>query len=511
MRMVNTMINDIRLLLWIEGKRLKSELAYWLKLVGVEENSSVMYSFYVALLLGFWVVSMWAYITEAILNVSTLLGESRIESIASTIPLIIFGLQFVWLVLVLRDQPLKMRAADIANLATSPIRRSAVTLIYFMRAMLVPQIIIGVVSYALVLLVTWQIDEKAVWLAGFQAFLISQAMTWITGAILWSIALLKLYPPLRRMGMWLWFLPASLAGLFIVQPNVLLSVGAVWDLSIGAHLTILHALGALVLIVASFALLIFVGEYVHFAVVADSSERYARVQRLGILGQIYARDVIARIDHQTTLAKKSRRRFNLSENVGVYRALWERAWLSLLRLSPASLWGLVSTGLRYMVAILVMVRILGGHSLLGWIAIMVLAVQVRPSALIEPFEQNIQHTFLRQFLPYDTLSILIADSITPILIASFGAFLLLLPMRNVAALVLVPLILTLLTLCQGLAWLKVSAFGDYRRIGYEYSAAICGVIIIIFGYLYSNLWAAVVICGALIYVLSGWMKSSRLA
>ena len=511
MKAVSIVINDIRLLLWIEGKRLKSELAYWLKLVGVEENSSVMYTFYVLLLLGFWVVSMWAYTTEAIFNVSTLLGASRTASIGSVVPLVIFVLQFVWLVLVLRDEPLKMRAADIALLATSPIRRSAVTVIYFLRAMIVPQVVVGVVSYALALLLTWQINEKAVWSAGVQALLMALVITWVTGALLWSIALLKLYPRLRRIGMWLWFLPALLIGLFIVQPQLVLWVGNVWDVSIGAQLKMVHALVALVTIIASFALLIFVGEHVHFAVVADSSERYARVQRLGLLGQIYARDVIARIEHQTSLAKKSRQRFKLSDNVGVYRALWERAFLSLLRLSPASLWGLVSTGLRYIVVVLLMVRILGGHSLLGWIAMVVLAVQIRPSALIAPFEQNIQHTFLRQFLPYDTLSILVADSIIPILIASFGAILLLIPLRNVAALVLVPMVLTLLTLCQGLAWLKVPAFGDYRRIGYEYSAAISGIVMIVFGYLYSNLWVAVLICGALIYMLSGWLRNSRLA
>jgi hypothetical protein len=158
-----------------------------------------------------------------------------------------------------------------------------------------------------------------------------------------------------------------------------------------------------------------------------------------------------------------------------------------------------------------MVRILGGHSLLGWLAIVILLVQVRPSALIEPFQQSVQHTFLRQFLPSDTLAILIAESVTPILIASFGAILLLLPLMNIAAFVLVPMSITLLTLCQGLAWLKVPAFGDYRRIGYEYSAASCGVIIVAFGYVYGNLWAAVVVCGSLIYVLASWLRSSRLA
>jgi hypothetical protein len=288
-------------------------------------------------------------------------------------------------------------------------------------------------------------------------------------------------------------------------------VGNVWALSIGAQLTMFHAIGALLLLVASFALLIFVGQYVHFAVVADTSERYARVQRLGMLGQIYARDVIARIDRQVSLAKKSRRRFSMSEKAGVYRALWQRAFLSLLRLSPSSLLGLISTGIRYVAIILVVTQILGERSLLGWLAIVILIVQVRPSALIEPFQQSVQHPFLRQFLPPDTFALLIADSITPIVIATFGAMLLLVPLLNIAALVLVPLSVTLLTLCQGLAWVKVPAFGDYRRIGYEYTSAISAVVVIAFGYMYNNLWASVVICGALIYMFGGWLRNSRLA
>lgn len=503
-------MTELRALLWLEWKRIGAAIDYVLRIFGVAQDSNRYYAIYVGALLTLWLFTAWAYLTEQLEFISRYLSADTMIALSPNVPLVIFVAQLIFLLFALRESPLKMSAPDLAFLATSPMRRAIMVVVYWLKTSAPFAILIGIGASLITMLFTFIENEELAGIAAGWSFVVAIALIWITGALAWSIALLKLYLPLRRYKTWFWLTPILFAGLAFVIPQAFMLMGNLWLKTLNAQFSTADSIILVTLVIVSTALLMLSGARMHLSVMADESQRYARIQRMGILGRVYARDVISRINRQSQLSNRSTRYFTLPRTKSVFNTLWHRAFLTLMRLSPMSIFNLLFVGIRFTVVIAGSILLFGWQAPQVWLIVAVLLLKFRPTALIEPFQQTMELAFVRQFLPLqDSQSIILADSIIPLFIATFGGWivLLLLPL-NIAAFLLVPAGLTILMLCQALTWFKPTAFGG-QRIAYEYSTFVSGLFVIGAGYFTGDLWMALMTSGFVIWTLIGFIRDSR--
>ncbi len=483
---------------------------YVLRIFGVAQDSSRFYAIYVAALLVLWLFTAWAYLTEQVSFLSRDLPADSSLILNDVIPPLIFIAGLIYLVIALRESPLKMSAPDLAYLATSPMRRSVMVLVYLFKSTALFGILIAIAATLVTMLFTYSNNSDLAGIAGWSSFLVALVLIWISSAIIWSIALLKLYLPLRPYKRWFWLLPILLFILAVFVPQPFMFMGELWFNTIDAGLTNADGILLLILMLLSSLVLMFSGAGMHLSIMSDESQRYARIKRIGILGQVYARDVIARINRQAQLGNRSKRYFSLPRSQSVFHSLWHRAFLTIMRLAPMSILKLLAVGARYTAVIAGSIRLFGWQAPQVWLIVAVMLLRFRPTALIEPFQQTMELAFVRQFLPLnDSRLIILADSVIPILIATFGGWLILLTQTiNLAALILVPAGLTILMLCQALTWFKPLMFGG-QRIAYEYSTFAAGSMVIGAGYFTGDLWASVIASAFAIWALMGLIRDSR--
>lgn len=504
-------MTNLRYLLWLERKRLGEVVAYVLRIFGVDRDDSTLYAMYVGAFFVLWAFTVWAYLLQQIEFISRNLSDDVTTVSTMAMPLIIFMALWIYLILSLRESPLKMSAPDLVMVATSPVPRSVLALFYWLKSSALFAILIAIVSALVTFLLTSIDSPELAGKAGGWSFVVALALTWSGGAIVWSIALLKLHLPFRRYKFWFWLIPPVLFALFALFPAPFMLMGNLWSVTINAAMTTGDKVILLALVIVSTILLMLGGTQIHLAIVADESQRYARIQRLGILGQVYARDVIARINRQTALGSRSRRYFKLARTRSIPLTLWQRAFVSMMRLAPMSLLNLLFTGARYTAVIVGLFLVFGWKAPQVWLIVAIMILQFRPTGLIETFQQTMQSTFIRQFLPLDNMPLVIlADSSVAIIIATIGGWLVLLTQtRLIAAFVLVPIGLTILTLTQALTWFKSDMLtGD--RIAYEYSTLTAGLLVIGMGYFTGDLWMAVIAGLMVIMVLIRFIRDSRL-
>lgn len=503
-------MSELRSLLWLEGKRVGAVVDYVLRIFGVPQDSSRFYAIYVMALLVLWMFTAWAYLTEQLEFISRSVSADSIATLSPNIPIIIIVAQLIFLIFALRESPLKMSAPDLAFLATSPMRRSLIVVVYWLKTSTPFAILIGTAAALIMMFATFIENQDLAGIAGGWSFVVTAALIWISGAVVWSIALLKLHLPIQRYRIWFWLIPLLFIVLIIFVPQPFMLMGELWLHTLNAQFTMNDRIILLTLVISSTVLLMLSGAGIHLSVMADESQRYARIKRIGILGQVYARDVISRINRQTQLSNRSSRHVTLPLTQSRFNTLWHRAFLTLIRLAPMSFLKLLFVGVRYTVVIAGSILLFGWQAPQVWLIVAVMLLQFRPTALIEPFQQTMELAFVRQFLPLqDSQSIILADSIIPLLIATSGGWvvLLLLPL-NIAAFLLVPAGLTILMLCQALTWFKPTAFGG-QRIAYEYSTFASGLVVIGAGYFTGDLWAALLASGFVMWTLVGLIRDSR--
>lgn len=506
------MISDLRVLTWLEWKRFKSGAAYWLSLIGFEPGANRFYLVYAALFWMFWLYTMWAFVVDQVYRISMTIPAATLTALRDSLPLLIFALQIIYLIGVLRDSPLKLSAAEIEHVAASPADRSSLVLVAFARSAPVLVALAGVASSLVAMLLTWQTAPGVVGFAGLQALVIGAPLCLFSLAVGWIAAMLK--QPIRaraaRLATWL-VIPAAVvlaAGL----PQVMLIPGYLWRTTLDAGMSAGSLAGAAALAIGALLLLVMTGRSVNMATAADDSRMYARIQKLGIFARLYADDVIASVQRQSRLARKRHLRLAMAESATGYRVLLNRALLSLFRFAPSSMLGLVMRGVALAGIVSLIARVGGGEHLQTWVLLLIIVIQMRPTELNAAFQQDIGQAFTRQFLPANPLRIALADGALPIALFSFGGLVTVLAqpwIEPVTATVLVIGIAAALTWCQALELVSVPRL-IVRRIPYTYSALACGAALIAAGYALKNAPGVALAAVIINLVLAGVLYLSRL-
>ncbi len=288
--------------------------------------------------------------------------------------------------------------------------------------------------------------------------------------------------------------------------------GALWLTTFDAALSVGTFALALALLVAACALLVIVGNRVNMAAVADDSRMYARIQKLGIFGRLYADDVIASVRRQSRLLRKRHLRLAMSERADGYGVLLNRALLSLFRLAPSTMLRLLMRGVVFAGIVSLVVRIGGGGHLQSWVLLLIILIQLRPVELNTLFQQDVGQAFTRQFLPANPLGIALADSVFPIALMSVGGLLALLvqPLTDpLVALVLMVCAVAALAFCQALELVTMPRL-LFRRVPYTYSVVLCGAALIAAGYLLKSMLAVVLAAVLIDLILAAALYRSRL-
>ncbi len=503
------MWNDLRTLFWLEGKRLRRTLAYWGRLLGFDTDATVGYRFYVAIFWAFWIFAMWAYAVEQTYQISRFLDDETTASTTANLP-ILFGIaQLLYLGILLRDFPLKLRGADIAYVATAPVSRGLLAFMTFLRSTLLPAIVLGLGSILLSMALTWDIGREQAGVAGVQALLLTILTTYITGAAWWVLSLVRAPLP-RWIQRTFWLLiPLLLAGGYFL-PGLFTFPGQVWALSVGAQVPPLVWLILLVIFAGFAALIVVLGERLHATMIMMRSATFARIAALGVWGRVYARDVIQRIEYQSRMAeKKEPPKLRLPRRFQGTQLLYWHTLLLLLRNGFLPMLGLVGEGLLMTLALSGIILVAGWQAPQTWLIVALILLQRRSAGLLQYYRQTMNGNFLRQFFPGDMAVLFFGTTYAPILLMTFGGWIavLLLPMVPILeGMLLVLLAATTFALCQALETVR-NPFLGVGRLPYEYSLIASGIVIIgsgvLVGSLYAAITAALMVDTVLVSMLNG--------
>ncbi len=479
------MRSDLRTLVWLQWKRFKGSATYWLRLIGFEPDANRFYLLYAALFWLFWVYTVWAFVVQQVEQISQSISPASAIQLQAGVPALILMAQLVYLGMVLRNSPLKLDAAEIEFVAASPVNRGSFVLVHFGRSVLLLALFAGLASCLLAMLLTWQSAPAKVGVVGLQAWVLGIPIFGLSAALAWIVVLLKERLVSRWLKRAVWLILPLAVVLAVALPQVMLFPGALWLTALDAGSSAAALASSGLLLGLAGVLLALIGSRLNMAAVADDSRMYARVQKLGIFGRLYADDVISSVQRQSRLARKKHLRLRLPEPATGYAIILNRALLSLFRLAPSSLFRLIMRGVVLVGIVSLGVQFGGWAQLQTWLLLLMILIQFRPTELNILFQQDVGQAFTRQFLPSNPLRLALADGIFPISLASMGgvgALLLQGWVDPLAALVVVLALIVGLEFCQALELVSVPGL-FFRRIPYTYSVALSGIALLATGLL----------------------------
>jgi hypothetical protein len=435
-----------------------------------------------------------------------------VTALRGSIPMLIFVTQLVYLAIVLRNSPLKLSAPEVEYIAASPVNRGSVVLVNFIGSLLLPGLFVSVIGSLVAMLLTWQSAPTMVGVAGLQALVLGVPVCLFSAASGWIVATLKASLGTRAARLALWLaIPAAIV-MAAALPQAMLVPGDLWRTTLDAGMNAGALASAAVLLCLACGLLVIAGNRVNMAAIADDSWTYARIQKLGIFGRLYADDVVQSVQRQSRLARKRHLRLAMQTEATVYTVILNRGLLSLFRLAPSSMLRLVMRGVTLAGTISLIARVGGEEHLQVWVLLLMFLIQFRPTELTALFQQDAGQAFTRQFLPANPLLIALADSLFPITLVSFGGLVVLLiqPWLNpLIAVVLVVSLTTSLALCQALELVTVPRL-FFRRVPYTYSVVLGGAALIAAGYLLKSAPGVALAAVILNLVLASTLYFSRL-
>lgn len=503
------MLRDILSLLWFQWKHLNRELAYWLKFLGFDPETSWMYRVYVVLFWIFWLLTVWGYGVDQAYRISRSLNAAAVESLLGVIPNALLVLQLLYLALVLRDPPLKLSAPDLSHVAAAPVQRGAIALVQFLRGMALPAVFLGLASALLSMMLSWTSAPDRVGVVGLQALFLMVLLVYISAAAAWGLSLLKLRPQPRLQRWLLWLaLPLVLLAARLV-PEVGLWAGRLWVSAVESPLTPLSWLWLLLALTVLCAVIVAVGQRVYMPLVADNSRVYARIQRLGWYGRIYAGDVIARIHRQTSLARKKHLRLVMPEDAVGTRALWSRSIITTLRFFPGSVIRPFARGVILAVVIGSMVGVGGWQTVQVWLLVLLGLLYSRPVELGAMFRDVMSAAFVQQFLPHDRLVVFVSNAAHALLFSAAGSLMIMLLLGWSSPLLIALMLLTLVAfaLAQALEVVEVP-LGFTRRLPYVYSVIVYALLVFLAGVALQSLLLAVVVAALLDTLMALMLRNS---
>jgi len=445
------MWNDLKTLFWLERKRLSSTIRYWTRLIGFDSDATRGYQFYVAVFWAFWIFAMWAYAVEQTYQINRFMDSEMTTSIIGAIPMLIGVLQVLFLGIILRDFPLKLRGSDLAYVVTAPVSRGAIALAAMIRALLLPAIITGLIGCLVAMTLTWDTAREQVGYAGLYALILSFLLTYLTGAIWWAISLYR--APFRRLERRaFWLLIPLLLGAGYLLPQIVTVLGQFWTTAIDAQTHPLLWGLLLLLLLAASALVYVAGNRLHGSMIIQHSAKFARIAALGVWGRMYAKDVIQRIEYQTRMAERQEPpRVRLPARIQGERLVYWHTLLLLFRSGWMPVLGLIGEGLITTLIIGGIILIGGWGALQTWLIVGLILLQRRPAGLVQFYKQTLNGNFLRQFIPSDLVSLFFGTTFAPIALMTFGGWMAIAMLPGVSLLpgfLLIALVLIASALCQ---------------------------------------------------------------
>ncbi|HEY3342496.1 MAG TPA: hypothetical protein VGK81_10780, partial [Anaerolineae bacterium] len=328
------------------------------------------------------------------------------------------------------------------------------------------------------------------------------ALTW---AVAWLVGLVRMVAPGVRRWPALWLAPVLLLPLPFVAPGVIAWPGNVLALVLVGESADLSGVAPVVLVAAAcIALVSVMGNRINMIDVADESRIYARLHEINSLRWI-APSVYNRARSQLHAASR-KPILHLPEAKGL-AMLAARSALTYIR-NPIDL-------LKLLIAVAL---VQGGLGMLAYrlpallIVVWLYAVAVAPtSSLTRVFSADTDDPSLRQFLPVDSLRLLLADAAVPMaLVILVSAALWLLQPVPVATvlpgLVLIGLLTLLLVLCRGGSLIPLTSMRAH--VSYGVLAVVGLGLTLGAGLLLGGMLAAVIVGAFVVAILAPLVAAS---
>jgi hypothetical protein len=485
-------MDDLRVLAWLRWRQFRDGLVYGLRILGYESGER-LYGLYLLALLAFWVLAMGAYTFDQARLLGNVVQPADFANVLVWIPLAVFaGQVYVW-VGALRSTPLKLSFADMSYIVGSPVNPAAAILLGFLRQVSLRMLlVIPMVGLFAVLLARVSQLDISLWdglrVSGqmVSVALIIVAFTW---TVAWFIGTLRLaFPALGRVRL-IWVVPLLLVVPYYFMPDVVLFPGRMVLLAGYGSLPLWMPLLMIAITAVLGVGLLRYGSRINLIHAADESQVYARIQALGLMAWRQP-NVQMQIRFQSSSAGLRKRWLGLPKNVSGSTAIAVRAALSYVRhpvmLLLTGVWG----ALLCYVAGQVIKDNFPIPLTVGWV---VIAGLVSPVGLLYIYRADVEEPFLRQFLPLDDFSLLLADALLPLLVTIIGASIAWMahgfsPDETTSGIMFIPALVLLQTLCGAYAVKR----GENRALQTRLIAVVISYTVI------GGAYAALQVTGALI-------------
>ena len=481
-------------LLWLRWKQIQGTANYWLRLVDYDtRDKDVMNRAYGLYLLGFmawWTVAMWAIAAGFIATIGGALPATARQGVLAVAPTVVFIGQTILIMLKLHSSPYKLSLPDIAYVGGSPVQRAVPVTIGFFGDVVLPLVLsIVIISFMAVALNVRLGTVGEVQAAMRSALAVIPVIT-LTWAIAWLIGLARMVVPGARRWSALWLAPVVLLPLPFVAPGIVAWPGNMLaSILVGEAVDLSGMAPVLLAAAAVIALVSFMGNRVNMIDVTDESLIHAQMREISNLLWI-APGAYARARSQIhAVTFKPVLRLPNAEGLAMLVA---RSALTYLR-SPLDVLKLLFAVALVQGGLAMLAYGLPGLLIIVWLY----AVAVAPTAsLIKVFSADADDPFMRQFLPMDSLRLLLADAAVPmaLVVLASAVLWLLQPVpaaTGVLGLVLIGILTLLLALCRGASLLRLTSMRAH--VSYRVLAVIGLGVTLGAGLLMGGILAAVVV------------------
>lgn len=399
------MTADLRLIIWLRWKKFARLILYWLDSLGYEPTGTLsnrLYGVYVIVFMAGWLLITWSMAVFYVMKIGAKITGNHRETLRSS-----FHNGWGWFVLAaligltIYDTwfyPLKFSNKDEAYVAGSPVRREAIVLVDFSYTCLrwLARILPLVTLYTVLL--SHPTGNDQIGLDAIPALLVSIPLIVLVFSFAWLISTI-------RMASRNWLIaivPAGVVALAILKPEI-----GLWPA---------HLVGRAML-----------GQHVPLAVIGLVALPIACIIGLGVFaGGVNL--INAQAEGSWSARKAAPARGVFDREVGPPpRLAWiplpplnggwlliARAVITNLRHPLPVLWGIVWSAAMIGVGAIGVSHRIPAVAWLFWITVFVV---LPPRGLLTVFRVDQEQPFLRQFLPAGNLSLLVADSFVPTLIA----------------------------------------------------------------------------------------------
>lgn len=408
------MLADLKLLIWLHWRQLQRTTTYWLRVVGFdpleETTSNRLYGLYLIVIFSGWLVLMWSLAVHEALWVGQkipLADRPQVrDGFVTYFPWLAIAMGILLVLLAVRKTPLKLSVEDLAYIAASPMRRDAIGVAGFTGyALLGLGATVPLVTLASMML-AHPASRDELGLTAFPAILTSIPFVVLLAAIAWCFGLRRLRGPNTARFFWIW--PIMLLGLSIAAPAVMGWPGRLLARAVVAEPTAAQTAEMAVLAVALVAGVTWLSRGVNLITVAAELGTTSQLKSLGVLGRFVWRDLSRQMRDRESLARRTPR-LALPNTTGV-SMLVARASLIFLRQPVRFAWAVVRA--TTIIAGGVWLATISAPAL-AWLFWLSFVMFLPSREVLGVYSADQSNAFLRQFLRFGNLELLVIDTFLP--------------------------------------------------------------------------------------------------